>query len=280
MARLLTALGDVLAAERPDRVVVQGDTATALAGALAACHHRLPVAHVEAGLRSGDAARPWPEESYRRMIATLADLHFAPTPAAAMALIAEKARGGIHVTGNTVIDALHWMRDRLVAEPALAAALDPVLAPLAGRRLILVTTHRRESWHAGTGIVDAVATLARRPDVAILWPLHPRAAIRDAVRARIGERPNLACIPALDYPQFVRALAACDLVLTDSGGVQEEAPALGKPVLVLRDATERPEAIALGNARSPYGDGRAAARIAALIAGVAMPADRLESAAG
>lgn len=282
---LLTGIGAALAAERPDRVIVQGDTISALAGALAAHHHCLPVAHVEAGLRTGDLAAPWPEEGNRRLIAALADLHFAPTAGAAAALRAENVpAAAIRVTGNTGIDALRWMRERRAAP-----------APRADRRkLILVTCHRRESFGPGLArIAEALRTIAARPDVLIALPLHPN----PAVRAALGGLAGIRLLTPLAYPEFVQWLAAAHIVLTDSGGVQEEAPALGVPVLVLRDTTERPEGIAAGTARlvgtctrrivaetcrllddptahaamsrahSPYGDGQAAQRIAAALVG-------------
>ncbi|GAA3718838.1 UDP-N-acetylglucosamine 2-epimerase (non-hydrolyzing) [Sphingomonas cynarae] len=293
-ARLLTGLGAVLDRERPDRVLVQGDTTTAFAAALAAFYRRIPVGHVEAGLRTGDLDQPWPEEGNRRMIAPIIDLHFAPTATAAAALHRESVVAGVHVTGNTVIDALYWTRDRLMAKPALTAALDPVIARCGGRRVILVTAHRRENAGAGlAGIAAAVMRLAARGDVAILWPTHPNPAVTTALTA--VDHPAVIRIAPLDYPSFVRALARCHLVLTDSGGVQEEAPAFGKPVLVMRDTTERPEAVAAGTAmlvgtepdrivaattrllddevayaamaraHHPFGDGRAATRIAAIV---------------
>lgn len=277
-ASLLTAIGAALDSERPARVIVQGDTASALAGALAAHHRRLPVAHVEAGLRSGDRAAPWPEEGNRKLIAALADLHFAPTKTAVAALLAENIpAGAIHLTGNSGIDAL-----------GLIAPGPPPIDP-GGRKLILVTCHRRESFGGGlAGIAAALRALAQRPDVTIALPLHPN----PVVRAALGGLDGIRLLDPLPYPDFVRLLAAAHLVLTDSGGVQEEAPTLGVPVLVLRDTTERPEGVAVGTARlvgtsarrivtetcrllddpaahaamahaySPYGDGRAAERIA------------------
>ena len=297
-ARLLTGLGEVMDRERPEWVVVQGDTATAMAGALAAYYRRIPVAHVEAGLRSGDIYHPWPEEVNRRIVAPIARLHFAPTQTAAAALARENIEPSlIHVTGNTVVDALQWTQARIAAEPALAAGLDPVLAPLAGKRLVLVTTHRRENFGGGmAAIARALARLADRGDTALLFPVHPNPQVGPVIDALVGDRQAIVRIPPLDYPQFVRALAACDLVLSDSGGVQEEAPALGKPVLVMRETTERPEGITAGTAKlvgtdedrivhevstllddsdahaamarahNPFGDGHAAGRIAGLIA--------------
>lgn len=297
-ARLLTGLGGVMDREKPDWVVVQGDTATAMAGALAAYYRRIPVAHVEAGLRSGDLYHPWPEEVNRRIVATMARLHCAPTRTAADALARENVDPAtVHVTGNTVVDALHWTHDRIARAPGLAAGVDPLVAPFAGKRLVLVTTHRRENFGDGmASIARALVRLADRGDTALLFPVHPNPQVGPVMDAIIGDHPGIRRVPPLDYPQFVRALSLCDLVLSDSGGVQEEAPALGKPVLVMRETTERPEGIAAGTARlvgtdedrivsevstllddsdayaamarahNPFGDGHAAARIAGLIA--------------
>ncbi|MFW2851997.1 non-hydrolyzing UDP-N-acetylglucosamine 2-epimerase [Sphingomonas sp. TX0543] len=296
-ARLLTGLGEVMDREQPARVIVQGDTATAMAGALAAYYRKIPVAHVEAGLRSGNIYHPWPEEVNRRIVAPIADLHFAPTTTAAQALARENIRGGVHVTGNTVIDALHWTSARIDADPSLAAGLDEVAARFAGRKLILVTTHRRENFGGGMeNIANAIARIAARADTAVLFPMHPNPNVGAVMDAILGDRPNIARIEPLDYPHFIRALGMCHLALTDSGGVQEEAPALGKPVLVMRDTTERPEGIAAGTAKlvgtdadrivsevftliddkaaysamarahNPFGDGHAAVRIAGVIA--------------
>jgi UDP-N-acetylglucosamine 2-epimerase (non-hydrolysing) len=297
-ARLLTGIGDVLDAERPDRIIVQGDTATAMAGALAAYYRRIPVAHVEAGLRSGDIYQPWPEEVNRRIVAPIADIHFAPTETAAAALARENIDAAmIHVTGNTVIDALHATVARIDADPTLAAGLDAVAERFAGKRLILVTTHRRENFGDGmTSIARALARIAERPDVAVLFPMHPNPNVVAAMDTVLGDNPAIARIDPLDYPHFIRALGLAHIVLTDSGGVQEEAPALGKPVLVMRETTERPEGVAAGTARligadedrivseiftllddkqswsrmtrahNPCGDGHAASRIARIVA--------------
>ncbi|MBN8848426.1 MULTISPECIES: UDP-N-acetylglucosamine 2-epimerase (non-hydrolyzing) [unclassified Sphingomonas] len=296
-ARLLTGLGETMDRERPDRVIVQGDTATAMAGALAAYYRKIPVAHVEAGLRSGNIYHPWPEEVNRRIVAPIADLHFAPTDTAAEALARENIRAGVHVTGNTVIDALHWTNARIDAEPTLAAGLDDIARRFAGKRIVLVTTHRRENFGGGMeNIAHAIADIAAREDVAVIFPMHPNPNVGAVMDAILGDRPNIARIEPLDYPHFIRALRLCHLALTDSGGVQEEAPALGKPVLVMRDTTERPEGVAAGTARlvgtdrarivsevftliddkaawsqmarahNPFGDGHAAERIAGVIA--------------
>jgi UDP-N-acetylglucosamine 2-epimerase (non-hydrolysing) len=283
-SRILVGLDEVLGRTRPDLVVVQGDTATAMVGALAAYYHRLPVAHLEAGLRTDDLFQPFPEEGNRRLIGILAALHFPPTTFAADNLRREGVpEGRILVTGNTVIDALLHVRRRL--------ALD--LAPPAGYRRILLTMHRRENGgQPFEEICGAVLDLVQRnPDVDVLFPVHASPAVREPVQRLLGGHPRIALTEPLGYEDFVRALDASYLVLTDSGGVQEEAPALGKPVLVLRDKTERPEAIVAGTSRlvgtdrhqvlemaerllhdasaygamaraaNPYGDGRASARI-------------------
>ncbi len=295
-ARLLTGLGEVMDAEKPDRVIVQGDTATAMTGALAAYYRKVPVAHVEAGLRSGNIYHPWPEEVNRRIVAPIADLHFAPTETAAAALARENVREGVHVTGNTVIDALHWTGDRIAADPSLSAGLDDIAARFAGKRIVLVTTHRRENFGGGMeNIARAIARIAEREDVAVLFPVHPNPNVGPVMDAILGDRANIARIEPLDYPHFIRALGLCHLALTDSGGVQEEAPALGKPVLVMRDTTERPEGIEAGTAKligtdedrivsevftllddkasyasmarahNPFGDGHASERIAQVV---------------
>ncbi len=297
-ARLLTGLGEVMDAEKPDIVMVQGDTATAMTGALAAYYRKIPVAHVEAGLRSGDIYQPWPEEVNRRIVAPIAAYHFAPTETAAEALRRETiAPDMIHVTGNTVIDALHWTVDRVETDPALAAGLDAIAARFAGRKIILVTTHRRENFGDGmASIARAIGRIAERDDVAVLFPVHPNPNVVAVMDEILGARDNVARIEPLDYPHFVRALGLAEIVLTDSGGVQEEAPALGKPVLVMRETTERPEGVEAGTAKligtdenrivseiftllddksayaamarahNPFGDGHAAGRIAEIIA--------------
>jgi UDP-N-acetylglucosamine 2-epimerase (non-hydrolysing) len=296
-AALLVALGQAIDEERPDWVLVQGDTATAMAGALAAYYRKVPVAHVEAGLRSGDIHHPWPEEVNRRIIATIAARHFAPTQAAVAALRAENIpEAAIHLTGNTIVDALQWVGRRLGEQPALAAGLDGLAARFAGKRIVAVTSHRRENIGDGMGaIAGAVRRLAARPDTAVIWPIHPNPAVGAPVRAELAGLDNIALIEPLDYPHFVRLLTMAALVLTDSGGVQEEAPVLGKPVLVLRRTTERGEGVEAGTAllvgtdserivaaatvllddpaayarmaraHRPHGDGRAAERIVAVL---------------
>lgn len=298
-AALLTGIGKVLDAEKPDWVVVQGDTATAMAGALAAYYRKIPLAHVEAGLRSHNIYHPWPEEVNRKIIGTIAALHCAPTPTAAAALRAENVDPAtIHVTGNTVIDALHWVTTKIAAQPALATGLADLEARFAGKRLIGVTSHRRENFGGGLeAIAQAIRELAARPDVALIFPVHPNPNVRAVMNAALADLPNVALIEPLDYPHFARLLSICEIMLTDSGGVQEEAPALGKPVLVMRETTERPEGVEAGTARlvgtdaarivaettlllddpaayatmarahNPFGDGKSAARIADLLAG-------------
>lgn len=297
-AALLTGLGTVMDAEKPDWVVVQGDTATAMAGALAAYYRKIPVAHVEAGLRSGNIHHPWPEEVNRKVIGTLAALHCAPTETAAEALRRENVDPeAIHVTGNTVIDALHWVTGRIAREPALSAGLAELERRFAGRRIIGVTSHRRENFGEGMErIAQAIQLLAAQPDLAIIFPVHLNPHVRSVMNERLSGLDNVALIEPLDYPHFARLLDICHLMLTDSGGVQEEAPALGKPVLVMRETTERPEGIAAGTAQlvgtdperilaaarrlledeaayaamarahNPFGDGKSAGRIAELLA--------------
>ncbi len=287
-ARLLVRLDALLAEAPPALALAQGDTTSVLATALACFHRGIPFGHVEAGLRTNDLAAPFPEEFNRATAGRLAALHFAPTEAARAALLAEGvAPAAIHLTGNTVIDALLHVAARVA--PAK-------LAP--GRRLALVTLHRRESFGAKLlAVLGALRALCDAfPDLDLLYPVHPNPAVRGPAEAALAGHRQIRLCPPLDYPALVAALRAATLVLTDSGGLQEEAPALGKPVLVLRDVTERPEAVALGVARlvgtdpqrilaeasrllrdpaahaamaqggSPYGDGQAGPRIAAIVA--------------
>ena len=244
VARALPPLGALLARERPAMVVVQGDTGSAFAGALAAFQARVPVAHVEAGLRTDDLASPFPEEGYRRMIGQIATLHLAPTLAAKAALRHEGvAARAIEVTGNTGIDALIAVDARMRNAPP-----PPGLPALpAGRPLVLVTTHRRENQGARlAAICEGVARIAAHEEAEIVLPVHPSPAVRVAVHARLGGVAHVHPVEPLDYTAFVWALRRAALVLTDSGGVQEEAPTLGTPVLVLRDTTERPEGVKAG----------------------------------
>ncbi len=250
-AALLTELGRVMDLEKPARVIVQGDTATAMAGALAAYYRQIPVDHVEAGLRSGNIYHPWPEEVNRKIIGSIASLHFAPTEVSQAALLAENVpTDRVHVTGNTVIDALHWVSARIEADPALAAGLDEIKARFAGKRIIGVTSHRRENFGGGMeAIAEAIRQIAARPDVAVIFPVHLNPNVRKVMGAALDGLDNVALIEPLDYPHFAHLLAISEIMLTDSGGVQEEAPALGKPVLVMRETTERPEGVAAGTAR-------------------------------
>ncbi|WP_338050015.1 non-hydrolyzing UDP-N-acetylglucosamine 2-epimerase [Rhodopila globiformis] len=291
---VMQRLGDVLHDLRPDRVLVQGDTTTAMAASLAAFYARVPVGHVEAGLRTGNLHSPWPEELNRRVITVTADMHFPPTQAARRNLEREGvAPGRIVVTGNTVIDALLEAVAIINADPARAASLDRLLPPLGpGRRLILVTAHRRENFDGGIErVARGLLRLAHRNDVEIVYPVHLNPNVQRAAHAVLGGHPSIHLIPPLDYLPFVNAMRRAALIITDSGGIQEEAPSLGKPVLVTRDTTERPEAVAAGTAElvgtdtdllvarasrllddaaayaamsvrhNPYGDGRASSRI-------------------
>lgn len=296
-ARIVTRFGEALDALKPDRVLVHGDTLTTMMATLACYFRRIPVGHVEAGLRSGDIYSPWPEEVNRKVTGAVADLHFAPTETAAAALRAENVPdSAIHITGNTVIDALMFAQGKVAADPALAPVVAPLKERFAGKRIIAVTAHRRENFGAGMQeIAAALQQLAAREDVAIIYPLHPNPNVVEVMRPALSGHDNIALIDPLDYLDFVAMMAACDIVLTDSGGIQEEAPSLGKPVLVMRDTTERPEGVAAGTARlvgadagrifaetvrllddrqaydsmerahNPYGYGRASARIAELI---------------
>ncbi|WP_374525842.1 non-hydrolyzing UDP-N-acetylglucosamine 2-epimerase [Sphingopyxis sp.] len=298
LARLVTGLGETFDAEKPDRILVHGDTLTTMAATLAAYFRKIPVGHVEAGLRSGNIYHPWPEEVNRKVAGAVADLHFAPTETAAAALRAENVPADrIHVTGNTVIDALRATKARIDEQPSLAAGLDDLLARFAGKRIIAVTSHRRENFGDGMkAIADAIAGIGARTDVAVVFPVHPNPHVRSCMEPILGDLDNVALMDPLDYPHFVRLLGASTLVLTDSGGVQEEAPSLGKPVLVMRETTERPEGIEAGTARlvgtdknrivseifsllddeaaynamarahNPFGDGRAAERISEIVA--------------
>jgi UDP-N-acetylglucosamine 2-epimerase (non-hydrolysing) len=296
-ARIVTRFGEALDHLRPDRVLVHGDTLTTMMATLACYFRRIPVGHVEAGLRSGDIYAPWPEEVNRKVTGAIADLHFAPTHTAAAALRAENvAESAIHITGNTVIDALLFAQAKVAAEPALAPVVAPLRERFEGKRIIAVTAHRRENFGAGMEqIATALQALAERDDVAIIYPLHPNPKVVEVMRPALSGRDNIALIDPLDYLDFVALMAACDIVLTDSGGIQEEAPSLGKPVLVMRDTTERPEGVAAGTARlvgaeaariiaetvrllddrqayermarahNPYGDGTASRRIAGIL---------------
>lgn len=248
MSRLIHRTDDVLEAEKPDCVLVHGDTTTASACALAAFHRRIPIGHVEAGLRTGDLSQPFPEEMNRRIVDEIGTWLFAPTPASRKNLIREHARGHIWVTGNTVIDALAATTARLQEDTELAGHISARYPWVdASRRLLLVTGHRRESFGNGfQSICQALAELAQRSDLQIAYPVHPNPNVRDAVMPRLAKLSNVHLIEPLDYVEFVWFMERAHLILTDSGGVQEEAPFLGKPVLVMRNVTERPEAVAAG----------------------------------
>ena len=287
--RVLQAMDSVLATNPLDCLVVQGDTTTAMAAALAAFHRQIPVAHVEAGLRSRDMMNPFPEESNRRLAGVVTSLHLAPTSIARDNLLAEGvAQSTIVTTGNTVVDAVKMLVDMKMADQELPAGV-----PDDSSRLLLITSHRRESW--GTeleNICDAIRDLiAAFPDVRAVYPVHLNPNVRTTVMNRLGNLDRVHLIEPVDYFGFLSLLRRCYMVLTDSGGVQEESPTFGKPVLVLRKVTERPEASMMGLARlvgtsreaivkeasdilgstvvyrtmsegqSPYGDGRASARI-------------------
>ena len=293
-ARVLERLSPALQQERPDAVVVQGDTTSAFAGALAAFYEHVPVVHVEAGLRTGDLYSPFPEEANRRLTGQIATLHLAPTPVSEGNLLRDGISSRrVMVTGNTVIDALLWTVQQHVpyGAPALEA-IDSTDAPI-----LLVTAHRRESWgQRMRDVASAVARLARRhPGLIVVLPLHPNPVVREALLSALRGLDNVMLVEPMAYGAFARLLQRSTIVLTDSGGVQEEAPSLGKPVLVMRDTTERPEAVSawtarlvgtdpervysavdqlltcprayktMANAVNPYGDGRAAQRTAKAI---------------
>jgi UDP-N-acetylglucosamine 2-epimerase (non-hydrolysing) len=284
-ADLVRGLGVTLSSLQPDWVLVQGDTTTVLCGALAAFYEGVAVAHVEAGLRTGDSRSPFPEEANRRLVTRLASLHFCPTAQSASNLLREDVpEEQIVVSGNTVIDALHWAVHR--------ARMLPPAFPRTRRRRIFLTLHRRESQgEAMRGVCAAVRALAARGDTEIVFPVHPSPAVREIVMPELEGIEEVHLCDPVDYLTAVQLLDSCDVVLTDSGGLQEEGPALGKPVLVLRETTERPEAVEAGvaklvgtgaativgvtsrllddprayasmaHAESPFGDGRARFRI-------------------
>ncbi len=292
----LLGLRGELESFKPDVVVVQGDTTTALAGALAAFYSRTRVAHVEAGLRTGDKYSPYPEEMNRVLISRLADWHFAPTEGSAAHLAQEGVREGVHVVGNTVIDALLQAHAVVKRRGPEFAARFPFLEE--GRRMVLVTGHRRESFGAPfESMCRALARIGRaHPDIQLVYPMHLNPNVREPVQRLLSGVANVHLIEPVDYPALVWLLARSHFVLTDSGGIQEEAPSLGKPVLVMREVTERPEGIAAGcaelvgtdearivtaaerlltdasawasmaRARNPYGDGEASRRIAEVLA--------------
>ncbi len=248
LGKILERLDPILEKEKPDYVVVQGDTASALAGAMAAFHRQIPVAHVEAGLRSGNPLSPFPEEMNRRLVGQLATKHFAATDWNQKALLAEGvAADRIHVTGNTVVDALHFTLKMTLPGPALGE----LQAQIKGRKLVLLTTHRREN------LGDTMRTHLRllrqfaeaHPDLCVVFPVHPNPAVREAAVTELMGCDQIILSQPLHYADFVHLLANASLIVSDSGGIQEEAAALGKPILVLRENTERPEGVAAGVAR-------------------------------
>lgn len=309
-ARVLTGLRDVFKECRPDVVLVHGDTTTSTAGALAAFYAQIPVGHVEAGLRTHNIYSPWPEEMNRQITGRIATYNFSPTPLSEKNLLEEKAHGDIYVTGNTVIDALHLVVDKLKNDDALAKEQEEILAKAGydvtrlkdGKKLVLITGHRRENFGDGfIRMVTAMKDLSEKyPDVDFVYPMHLNPNVREPIHEVFGDdltRPNFFFVEPLQYLEFVYLMEKSTIVLTDSGGIQEEAPGLGKPVLVMRDTTERPEALASGTvhlvgtdydkiinevsillenesayekmskAVNPYGDGKACSRIVAVLNG-------------
>ena len=303
-ARVLIGMRDVLKQCKPDIVLVHGDTTTSTAAALAAFYQQIPVGHVEAGLRTHNIYSPWPEEMNRQITGRIATYNFSPTPLSEQNLLSEKAQGKIFVTGNTVIDALHMVVNKLKSNEALAQEQENVLLQAGydvsrlkhGKKLVLITGHRRENFGDGfIRMVRAMKDLSEKyPNVDFLYPMHLNPNVRGAIHQVFGEdltRPNFFFIEPLQYLEFVHLMSKAHIVLTDSGGIQEEAPGLGKPVLVMRDTTERPEALESGTvhlvgtdydkimqevttllenqeayekmsrAVNPYGDGKACARI-------------------
>jgi UDP-N-acetylglucosamine 2-epimerase (non-hydrolysing) len=305
-ANVLLGMKSVLTDFQPDYVFVHGDTTTTLAASLAAFYHKVSVCHIEAGLRTGNLYSPWPEEANRKLTGALTSIHFAPTETAQQALLKENvAADSIQVTGNTVIDALFWVRDQLLNDADKAAALAsrfPFIDD--NKKLILVTGHRRESFGDGfERICRALARLAERPDVQVLYPVHLNPQVQEPVKRVLGGLDNVHLIEPQDYLPFVYLMTRSYLILTDSGGIQEEAPSLGKPVLVMRDTTERPEAISAGTvklvgtdeqvivqealallddsaayaamskAHNPYGDGKACQRVVDYLASLEPASD-------
>lgn len=261
---VLGGLQEVFKKQRPDMVLVHGDTTTTLSASLSAFYHKIPVGHVEAGLRSGNVQSPWPEEVNRKIADGVASLYFPPTPLAKKNLLAEGvAEGSVHITGNTVIDALLLVADKTRGDAELAAKfsyLDP------SKKLILVTGHRRENFGDGfERICLALKTLAGRPDVQIIYPLHLNPNVKGPVQRMLGGLSNVFLVPPQDYLPFVFLMDRSKIIITDSGGVQEEAPSLGKPVLVMRDVTERPEALEAGTAKLVGTDDKAIVREASIL---------------
>lgn len=306
--RVLTGLRDVFQKCRPDVVLVHGDTTTSTAGALAAFYAQIPVGHVEAGLRTHNIYSPWPEEMNRQITGRIATFNFSPTPLSEKNLLDEKAQGKVYVTGNTVIDALHMVVNKLNNDAMLAKEQDDILLNSGydvtrlqdGKKMVLITGHRRENFGDGfIRMVTAMKDLSEKyPDVDFVYPMHLNPNVRKPIHEVFGEdltRSNFFFIEPLQYLEFVHLMSKATIVLTDSGGIQEEAPGLGKPVLVMRDTTERPEALASGTvhlvgtdydkimmevstllddeeayckmsqAVNPYGDGRACSRIVRIL---------------
>ena len=308
-SRVLVGMRDVLTEVKPDAVLVHGDTTTSTAAALAAFYQQIPVGHVEAGLRTNDIYSPWPEEMNRQITSRIASYNFAPTQLSSQNLINEKAFGDIYITGNTVIDALHYVVDKLDKDLSLKYEQETILSKAgydvsrlnSGRRLVLITGHRRENFGNGfIQICTAVRDLAYKyPDVDFVYPMHLNPNVREPIRKVFGslltEQNNMFFIEPLQYLEFVYLMGKSSIVLTDSGGIQEEAPGLGKPVLVMRDTTERPEALDAGTVKlvgtdykaiidnmsrllddidtyesmskavNPYGDGNACKRIVTIL---------------
>jgi UDP-N-acetylglucosamine 2-epimerase (non-hydrolysing) len=251
-SNVLLGLRDILKEWRPDWVLVHGDTSTTLASSLAAYYEKIPVGHVEAGLRTGDIYSPWPEEMNRRLTGAIADIHFSPTEQAKKNLMREGVHeSSIHVTGNTVIDALLEVVQRLRNDAALISRMQRQFSFLnADKRLILVTGHRRENFGTGfESICAALNQIALRDDVEVIFPVHLNPNVQEPVKRILGENPRVYLIEPLEYLPFVYLMDRSYLLLTDSGGIQEEAPSLGKPVLVMRGETERPEAVLAGTVK-------------------------------
>jgi UDP-N-acetylglucosamine 2-epimerase (non-hydrolysing) len=262
-ARVLEAMDEILEAERPDLILVQGDTTTALAGALSGFHRRIPVGHVEAGLRSGNPRSPYPEEMNRRMITRLATYHFAATARNRLTLLAEGVEPNqVFVTGNPVVDSLKAIIKQSAPQHP---ALEELSEATRGMRRIVLTTHRRESF--GELMAENLLTLRRfvesREDVALIFPVHPNPAVVKAARTALEHHPRIHLVEPLGYQDFIALLSSAWLIVSDSGGVQEEAPTLGKPLLILRENTERPEALESGVARLVGGSPSALARMLA-----------------
>ncbi len=293
-SEVLQNLTPILQQIKPDRVLVHGDTTTTMAATMACFYQHLPVGHVEAGLRTGNIKSPWPEEMNRKLVSMLADMHFAPTPLAHDNLIGESVSPeSIVVTGNTVVDATLMISDLLRSNNEIQRRYEDQFSFLGNsKRVILVTAHRRENFGPGIeGICEALQQLASREDICIVYPVHPNPMIKEPVTRILGSIKNIRLVSPLEYLPFIYLMNRSDIILTDSGGIQEEAPSLGKPVLVMRDTTERPEAVEAGTvklvgtdpaaivgateallqsdaeyqrmayAHNPYGDGKASGKI-------------------